>query len=264
MKTTPKEVLQEAPREREEFLAEHNLHACQAELNRIKQAIRDGRLWEHIEMRTHAHPALFTSLKKLKHYAEFIQKFSPTVKQGGLFYFSSAGLTRPEISVYKQRMLNRYIQPKNTRVLALVPQTPKKPMHEAYEFNIIKQTFRKLGAVLYNQVHVCFYAAPFGVIPLELDEVYPLSQHETALPLDHETVNYVAKTVSEYVKQGQYKTVVLLHKPNFWGNIVKEHCIKSCQEKGVTFECIDIIAEGSKTILTRLETVLRKQLSEKP
>ena len=37
-----------------------------------------------------------------------------------------------------------------------------------------------------------FTAAPFGVVPLEFDEVYPLSQHEVALPLDAGTVEYVA------------------------------------------------------------------------
>ncbi len=61
---TPQEVMAKTPKERETFLAEHNLHVCIAELKRIKQAIRDGRLWEHVEMRAHAHPALFSALKK--------------------------------------------------------------------------------------------------------------------------------------------------------------------------------------------------------
>ncbi len=264
MNSTPKDILRRSAREIEEFLAEHNLYVCQAELNRVKQAIRDGRLWEHIEMRTHAHPALFTSLKRLKHYIKFIQKFSPTVKRGGLFYFSSVGLSRPEISIYKQRLLNSYVQPENTSVLLLVPQTNKKPLHKAHNFNIINQVLERLGSILSSKVHVCFYAAPFGLIPLELDEVYPLSQHEIVLPLDQETIYYVAETMADYIGQGQYTTVVLLHNATFWGDTVKEHCFKSCQEKGVAFEYIDVVAEGSKTILTRLEMILRKRLSEKP
>ena len=47
-------------------MAEHNLYVCRAEINRIKQAIREGRLWEHVEMRAHAHPALLTALKKVQ------------------------------------------------------------------------------------------------------------------------------------------------------------------------------------------------------
>ena len=259
---TPKEVMEKTPKERVTFLAEHNLYVCQAELKRIKQAIRDGKLWEHLEMRAHAHPALFTALKKLKKHGDFIEKYSPTVKRSGLFFFSSVGLARPEVVHYRNRMLERYCPPENARVLLLVPQTRKKPFHKAHEFNRLKQVSKRLGKELSGNVHICFYAAPFGVIPLELDEVYPLSQHEIALPLDRETVDYVATQVSNYIKRAHYETVVLLHNSQQWGNSVKKLCKSTCLKKNVRFEHVDVKAEGSKNILTRLEMILRKHLSE--
>ena len=100
---TPKRVLELPKDEQEQFLAEHNLHVCVAELKRIKQAIRDGRLWEHVEMRAHAHPALLTALKRVKNYEGFIEKNSPTVKQSGFFFFDNVGLARPEIVHYRER-----------------------------------------------------------------------------------------------------------------------------------------------------------------
>jgi 7-cyano-7-deazaguanine tRNA-ribosyltransferase len=259
---TPKDIMEKAPKKRESFLAEHNLYVCQAELKRIKQAIRDGRLWEHTEMRAHAHPALLTALKKLKNHSDFIEKHSPTVKRSGFFFFGSVGLARPEVSHYKHRLLERYCPPENARVLLLAPQTRKKPFHKAQQFNGIGQVFQRLGEELSSAVHVCFYAAPFGVIPLELDEVYPLSQHETALPLDMETVDYVADQVSEYIMRTHYNTVVLLHDPQQWGDIVKAQCVQSCLKNGIALEVVDVRAEGSKNILTRLEMILRKHLSE--
>ena len=260
--TTPQEVTAKTPKERETFLAEHNLYVCIAELKRVKQAIKDGRLWEHVEMRTHAHPALFTALKKLKNHQEFIEKHSPTAKKSGLFFYNSVGLARPQVSHYRKRMQERYFPPENTRILLLAPQTRKKPFHKAHEFNRIKQVTKRLGEKLASNIHVCFYAAPFGIIPLELDEVYPLSQHEIALPLDQETIDYVANQASEYIKQQRYETVVLLHDPEQWGNKVKTQCAKACQKKGINFEAVNVKAEGSKNILTRLEMILRKHLSE--
>ena len=100
------------------------------------------------------------------------------------------------------------------------------------------------------------------MIPLNLDEVYPLSQHETALPLDMETVDYVAGQVSEYIMRMHCKIVVLLHDPQHWGARVKAQCGKACLKNGATFEVVDVRAEGSKNILTRLEMILRKHLSE--
>ena len=89
---------------------------------------------------------------------------------------------------------------------------------------------KRLGE-LAEKIHVCFYAAPFGVIPMELDEVYPLSQHEIAMPLDQETVDYVANQTAEYIKQQHYTTVVLLHDPEQWGKTVKTQCSIACQKK---------------------------------
>jgi 7-cyano-7-deazaguanine tRNA-ribosyltransferase len=252
---TPKEVLGESPKERETFLAEHNLHVCKAELNRIKQAIRDGRLWEHLEMRAHAHPALFTALQKLKNHGDFIEKHSPTIKRSGLFFFNSVGLARPEAIHYRHRMLERYCPPEDAKILLLVPQTHTKPFHKAQEFKKIRQAVS-------ISVHVCFYAAPFGLVPLELDEVYPLSQHETALPLDKETIQYVASQTAEYIKRTHYKTIMLLHDSQHWDDSIKKACVKICLKKGIRFEHVDIKAEGTKNILTRLEMILRKNLSE--
>jgi 7-cyano-7-deazaguanine tRNA-ribosyltransferase len=258
---TPQQVMEKRAKEREAFLAEHNLYACQAELRRIKQAIRDGRLWEHTEMRVHAHPALFTALKKLLNHSDFLEKHSPAVKRSGLFFFNSVGLARPEVTHYRYRLLDRYHPPKNARVLLLAPQTRKKPLHKAHEFKSVKKVFQSLGDALSSAVHVCFYAAPFGVIPLELDEVYPLSQHETAISLDIDTVDYVAFQVSAYLYHVHYETVVLLHDAQMWGESVRIQCAQACQKSGAAFEVVDV-KEPSKNILSCLEMILRKHLSE--
>ena len=179
--------------ERETFLAEHNLHVCVAELKRIKQAIRDGRLWEHVEMRAHAHPALLSALKRVKDYEGFIEKNSPVVKPSGFFFFDGIGLARPEVVHYRNRFCERYIPPKEAKVLVLVPQSHSKPFHRSEEFKDIRKIINRMGEQKAECVHVCFYAAPFGVIPLELDEVYPLSQHEVSMPLDCEVTEYVGE-----------------------------------------------------------------------
>jgi 7-cyano-7-deazaguanine tRNA-ribosyltransferase len=66
--TTPKLVQELSTEQAVGFLAEHNLYVCSAEMKRVKQAIEDGRLWEHVEMRAHAHPALLQALKRLSKY----------------------------------------------------------------------------------------------------------------------------------------------------------------------------------------------------
>ena len=259
---TPRGLEKKPKKEREVFLAEHNLYVCQAELKRIKQAIRNGRLWEHTEMRVHGHPALLSALKRLRSHSDFLEKYSPTVKGDGFFYFDSVGLVRPEITHYRKRLNERYDPPKDARVLLLVPQTRNKPFHRAPEFKKIRHLLRSLGEELASKIHTCVYSAPFGVVPLELDEVYPLSQHEAALPLDLETVDYVASQTREYIKRTAYTGVVLLNDSKLWRSIVKKACSSACRAKGLAFDSVDADVEGSKEILIRLENILRRQLSE--
>ena len=134
---TPTEVLGKPKKDKEVFLAEHNLYGCQAELKRIKQAIRRRQLWEHTEMRVHNHPALLSALKKLQNHKDYLETISPSTKCSGLFYFDSAGLNRPEIAHYQKRLSERYSPPCEAKILFLVPQTRSKPFHKAPEFKKI-------------------------------------------------------------------------------------------------------------------------------
>lgn len=261
---TPKQVMEKSAKEREIFLAEHNLNVSLGELRKIKQAIKDGRLWEHLEMRAHAHPALLTAVKKIKKYQELIEKYTPTTKRSGLFFFDSHSLARPEIVHYRRRLSERYCPPSNAKILLLAPQTRNKPFHKAREFHQINQAINRFDEKNRNDVHVCFYAAPFGVTPSELDEVYPLSQHEAALPLDKETIDYVATQTADYIKRSQYEIVVLLHDYQNWNDTVKKACRTACKQKGTKFEALNFMPDRSKKILTRLEMVLKKNLSDKP
>ncbi|MEM2972222.1 MAG: tRNA guanosine(15) transglycosylase TgtA [Candidatus Bathyarchaeia archaeon] len=236
LKTTPKEVLEMPQKERQTFLAEHNLYVCLAELKRIKQAIKNGRLWEHLELRAHGHPAMLQALKKLKKYENFIEKHSPTAKKSGLFFFNSVGLVRPEVVRHRKKLFERYSPPEKSKILVLVPQTQVKPFHKSREYKQILKTLKSMPKEFSEKVHVCFYAAPFGVTPIELDEVYPLSQYEMAFPLDKETVEYVANQVADYIIHTNYDVVVLLHDAGNWNETVIKSCRKACSKKGIRFK----------------------------
>ncbi|MDI6805722.1 MAG: tRNA guanosine(15) transglycosylase TgtA, partial [Candidatus Bathyarchaeia archaeon] len=257
-KISPKEVVEMPQKERQVFLAEHNLYVCLAELKRIKQAIKDGRLWEHMELRAHGHPALLQALKRLGKYEDFIEKHNPSIKKSGLFFFNSIGLMRPEIVRHRKR-IERYSPPEKSEILFLFPQTRTKPFHKSKDFKGFEKLLRHILKEQLNKVHVCFYAAPFGVIPIELDEVYPLSQHEVALPLDKETVEYVANQAAEYVAHANYGMIFLLNDQENWSKTVFQSCKKACSKKKIGFKCFNIKNEWEKEVLAELEKILRSK-----
>ncbi len=228
-KNDPESVLEMKKAERERILAEHNLYVSFSEIKLMKQAIVEGRLWEHLELRAHGHPRLLEGLKNLRKYAEYLETQSPVSKKSGLFFFSSIGLVRPEVSRYRKRLFQRYSPPK-AEVLVLLPQTRAKPFHRSSEYQrLLKQVRQKLGNKI--DFHSCIYAAPLGIIPVELDEVYPLSQHETAIPLDLETTEYVASQVADYIRTMDYDRVVLFQDSKVWKGKIVTACRQACERK---------------------------------
>jgi len=255
-KTSPENVIALSKMEKQAFLARHNLYVCFSEIKRIKQAIFEGRLWEHLEMRAHGHPALLRAVKEMARYSEYLEENSPIIKKSGLFFFDSVGLCRPEIVRHRKRLSERYSPPKDSKVLVLLPQTSAKPFHKSREHkDALKEVQRKLG-IKARKVHACTYAAPLGVIPAELDEVYPLSQHETTAPLDTETINYVAEQVANYIAQKNYEKVVLLEKAETWHNKIAQICTRVCGKKNFSLAVLRIRNSRSKSVLSKLDAAV--------
>lgn len=253
---TPKQVLESPHKDTQTFLAEHNLYVCSTELKRTKQAIKEGRLWEHLEMRAHGHPTLLQAVKRLKKYQDFIEKHDSAVKNSGLFFFNSVGLIRPEVIRHRKRLTETYAPPGKTEILLLAPQTRTKPFHKSKTFSELSNKLQHIFKEKTNKIHACFYAAPFGIIPIELDEIYPLSQHETVLPLDKETAEYVANQVFDYINRTSYETVMLLNDSENWGKSILNACKKASLKKNIKFRRINAKMKRNKTVLAELKEIL--------
>lgn len=262
-KNTPEEIINGPAKEREIFLARHNLFVCAAEIRRIKQAIHEGRLWELVEIRSRAHPALYTAFNKIKKHLSFIEKFNPIIKKRGLFFFNSGSLNRPEVLQYRERFWANYQQPNKTSILLLLPQTHKKPYHNSYEYKKIKKILNSISKKQKKVIHIVFYVAPFGLVPYELDEIYPISQNEISFPLDDKLIENVAKQISKYIKESHYKTIILFNDPIHWNNKISDLCKNICEIKKTNLEIIDIEKGFNKNILVSVENILKNNLSEK-
>jgi 7-cyano-7-deazaguanine tRNA-ribosyltransferase len=254
-KTTPGSLMQMPPRERQEALAKHNLYASLAEVRRVKQAIIEGRLWEHLEGRAHAHPALLQAVKRMKKYEDYIERHSPATKGSGLFFFSSLGLTRPEVVRYRKNLKERHQRGEEFAILVLLPQPAQRPFHKAEE---MKNTVRRLTKDFSSgsrRIHVCVYAAPFGVVPLELDEVYPLSQYEIALPPDLDTKRYVAERVKEYIRDTSYQKVILVEDATWRGTISAG--VRGLKRKGLSIAVLRLREKLDGEVLNDLSNAVK-------
>jgi 7-cyano-7-deazaguanine tRNA-ribosyltransferase len=228
-KHTAEELKTATKAERERLLAEHNLHVCMAEIDAIKQAIYGGSLWDLVERRSRGHPAMASALKRLWEYREDLEKGSPAFKGHGVFYYDHHSLARPEVTRYTRLLNENYRRPAGAETLILISAPPHRPFDGSDEYRHLHQhLYNEMGEDT-DRLHLCFYAAPYGPVPADLSETYPLSQYEISTPLDIETTRYTAGAVASYVAGSGHKAVYLYRGKGELDDEVESMLMDACE-----------------------------------
>jgi len=219
---TPDDLKGMKKEQRIKLLAQHNLNISFAEIRKIKQAIIDGNLLELVEQRCRAHPYLLDALRNLKNYTELLEEYDPEYKNSAFFYSGPESLNRPEIFRHQKRIKRL---PQKERVL-LLPSF-KKPYSKTIK-NILTNfgrekehnlenlgNFYKINDETENRnendsndsLQIAVVDVPFGIIPLEIDEVYPLAQNEAPSSMDEDSKKFVRDAIQEYIEN--FKEVII-------------------------------------------------------
>ena len=200
---TPEELRSMKKDMRMKLLAEHNLLVSFAEIRKIKQAINDGNLMELVEQRCRVHPYLLDALRNLKNYTDEIDQYDPSSKNSAFFYSGPESLARAEIKRHLSR-INRIPSKKN---LLLLPRS-RKPYSKHIRDDLGKFYVKHVQGDqlvepddLLVDLQVSFVDVPFAVIPMEIDEVYPLAQNESPIITDEDAKIFVRKEVESYINQ---------------------------------------------------------------
>ncbi|BAB65304.1 tRNA guanosine(15) transglycosylase TgtA [Sulfurisphaera tokodaii] len=191
LKYTPKELLELPKEERTKLLALHNLYVIKEELNAIKQAIREGRLFEYIQEKAYSHPAVYSAFKKILKYKDYLEKYDPRVKGNirGIFLFDLKSLNRPEI-VRHYNFLDR-INKNNDKAIIICEKRE----------NILKKVKNN------ENVDIYLFNPFYGLIPINLIEVYPYFQTEYPEEIDEDVLRYIESKIVEFVRSKGYTKI---------------------------------------------------------
>jgi len=204
-KYTPDDLRAMPKKQRRDLIAQHNLHVSFAELRLIRQAIYDGNLMELVEERCRAHPALLEAVRHLSNYSEDLEKYDPRSKKSAFFYTGPESLGRSEVL----RHLQKLRQMPKKRDLIIIPSS-KKPYSKFISGKL--GDFYAYGdkhEIDFDDADFMVLDIPFGLIPLEIDEVYPLSQSDAPKTRDVDSMEFIEDFVSEFI---EYYDQVLIHK----------------------------------------------------
>ena len=197
-KFTPQELMEMEKSERIRHIAIHNLYAIMQEIKRVRQAIKENTLWDLLEERSRCHPSLFKAFKALTQYRSYIKQYHPMVKAEvhGIFLYDILSLHRPEIIQYHDKLLNNYNPALHEGIAIVLLDIEEKPLTRTEFYTKIREIIDKSNL---KNVHILVFMPYFGIVPEELCETFPLSQHEKEY--DDNVLNYTVNITEKYFRK---------------------------------------------------------------
>ena len=189
VKYTPSELMKFEEDLRIQLIAKHNLYLSFSELKTIRQAIREGKLWELVEQRIRSHPNLVKAASLIKQNKPLFEVYEKIYKNHGRLYSSKESVDRPLIYRYEQKLLNNYRPPKDAKYIIILPELDVKgktsPAINKWLGEIDKNDLIKRA-----KIHLAFYSIIYGIIPYELIDTFPMGQYETSSTYDTNDLSY--------------------------------------------------------------------------
>jgi len=263
VKYVPSELRNADSNLRYELLARHNLYVSLQEIRTICQAILDGRLWELLEARAHMHPRFLQAFYHLKKYRHWLEKFDPISKRRALFFSGKDGLHRPGLIRHVKQVTQYYHPPPSTPILVILPESKIKPFRSSSEHIRLIDRIKEVFGECFPSLHFVTLVIPFGCVPIELENVYPLSQYETSGIIDQESLISAWKALEEYlyVHRPYYRVVLLFNNTSRWESYIAEQISFLCQQLGYLLFIVPEKIYTGALLLEQLKEIAHESLS---
>ena len=201
-KFTPKELRGLDRDERTDLLALFNLYAIKYEVNKVKQAIREGRLWEYVIKKARAHPKLFEAVEVLTDNSNLFIDSTPKFKEKAIFLFSPEDQFRPEIQSYHSYIRNFKSKKK---IVVITRDTNQKPAYISNEYSNLRKKFKEPDLIQF-----CNYNQFLGIIPIEIADIFPASHYVMARKnFDPEDFPLFKETWEKFFTKNKFEVVYL-------------------------------------------------------
>ena len=171
-KYTPDEFRSLEATEKINQLAIHNLYAIKLEVDKVKQAIHEGRLWEYVIKKARAHPKLFEMIEVMTENYEFLGLGTPKFKEKAIFLYDKEDQFRPEVQSF-HNTVRRFKS--NKKKIVIIKEYNTKPGYLSPQYVGLKKKFKD-----FDSIQVCQYNPHLGLIPIEISDIFPAAHHETA------------------------------------------------------------------------------------
>lgn len=163
------------PWDQETVLA-HNLEAARRELAVVRHAMETGTLRALVERRVYAKAASVELLRRFDREHAYLEAATPRHRDVALPAMTADSLWSPEVESFRRRFRDAYEPPRSAKVLLLMPCSARKPYKTSRSHRIFGRVLDDSG--IRPLVHEVMVTSPLGLVPRDLEEVYPANQYD--------------------------------------------------------------------------------------
>ncbi len=174
----------------------HNFYSAIGELWRINQSIADHSIRSYVEMKIHSSPLAAAFLRTIDtHYAKEINSRFPLINSHPVMCVGSESYSRPEIVNFINRVKDELTPAKKYEMIVILPCSAKKPYSQSKSHQKFIKAIRKAAGNHYDKIHQVIITSPTGVIPRELEKVFPAAHYD--IPVTGEWDAYEIRSTAE-------------------------------------------------------------------
>ncbi len=215
---TPAEVREMTPQDQSIFLTRHNLYCTMTELRAVREAIREGTLWELVEARARGHPRMLDALRVAgsAKYHSFFDLHEPRIGGRGIAYTGPETLNRPCVRRGTRALIDDYTPPAGRDLAIILPEVDTSPRVSPASREWMNEIEKTMG-ILAPRLHFLHASGIFGIVPEELLDAYPFSQAMSPLNPDASQINRHISLVTTFLtnQATRYRLAAVLRPARF-------------------------------------------------
>ncbi|MBQ4596931.1 MAG: DUF5591 domain-containing protein [Methanocorpusculum sp.] len=202
----------------------HNRLALEREIANARLWIERGQIREYMEMRCRMQPEQVEILRRLDRTDAFDGLY-PAVRSSRFRANAGESMFRREIALFEERLVSRYVPPRSD-ICVLIPCAARKP----YSLSRSHQMFVR---VIDSRAHEVIVTSPLGVVPRELELVYPAGHYDVPVTgyWDLEEQELLTGFLTAYLEKHRYDRVLC----HLEGG-AKAVALEAAKRAGVTLE----------------------------
>ena len=214
-KYNPKELLSLGKEEKTKQIALHNLYAIKSEVDKVKEAIHEGRLWEYVIKKARSHPKLYEALDVFVKNPEYCIKGTPKFKESAIFLFSRIDQFRPEVISF-HNLVRKFKSKK--KILVISEDTSRRPFYLSSEYSMLRKKFDNPELIQF-----CQYNPFLGLIPLEISDIFPAAHYVTSrINYNPQEFPIFSETWERFFEKNNFSIVYYTSKDEFLKYFLKK------------------------------------------